>query len=399
MADFEGKTVLLCISGGIAAYKSVELARLLVKRNADVKVVMSAAGERFVTPLTFRSITGNPVATSMWTDPSSPFPHISLCDEADLIVVAPATANIIAKYARGVADDLLSTTLIAARGSVILAPAMNSRMYLHPATQENLQILRERGVIVIDPGTGGLACLEEGVGRMAEPAEILSVLEREIGRAGDLVGVRVTVTAGPTREYMDPARFLSNPSTGRMGFSIADRAARRGADVTLIAGPTDLPPPAGVRVVGVVSAGDMRRAVLDNVGETDVLIMAAAVADYRPAEVAPRKFKKRDGIPEVRLVSTEDILSEIKELKEKPLIVGFAAETDEVIENAKKKLVDKAMDLIVANKVGEPDSGFAAATDLAAIISADSENAELAMVSKLDLADLLLDRIADALGE
>jgi len=393
-ADFAGKTVLLGISGGIAAYKAAELARLLVKRGANVKVVMTESGQRFITPLTFRTITGNPVATSMWADPSSPMPHISLSDEADLIVVAPATANIIAKYARGIADDLLSTTLLAARGSVVMAPAMNTRMYLYPATRENLDTLRGRGVTIVDPCEGGLACLEDGVGRMAEPAAIMEALEREATRAADLVGLRVLVSAGPTREFIDPVRFISNPSTGRMGFTVADRAARRGADVTLIAGPTELAPPAGAKVVNVVSADDMKAAVLDNIDEADVLVMAAAVADYKPAEVAPRKTKKRDGVPRMELIPTDDILTEVRKLNRKTVVVGFAAETDHVIENAKQKLLEKGLDLIVANKVGEPGSGFATQTDLAAIISSSDEEPELSMVSKVELADLLLDRVA-----
>lgn len=392
--DFPGKTILIGVSGGIAAYKAVELARLLVKRGATVKVVMTAAGERFVTPLTFRSVTGNPVATSLWADPASPIPHISLSDEADLIVVAPATADIIAKYARGVADDLLSTTLIAARGTVVLVPAMNERMYLHPATRENLSTLASRGAVLVEPGVGDLACGEVGVGRMAEPAEIMRVLEDEIARTADLAGTRMMVTAGPTREYIDPVRFISNPSTGRMGFTVAGRAARRGAEVTLVAGPTDLAPPAGVTVLEAVSADDMKRAVLDNIGETDVLVMTAAVADYRPAEKAQKKIKKRDGVPELKLEPTDDILKSLKGKRGGCLLVGFAAETDDVVANAKRKLAEKELDLIVANRVDEPDTGFAAATNLAAIISRETESIELSMTTKFELADLLLDRIS-----
>lgn len=397
-ADFTGKSILIGVSGGIAAYKVVELARLLVKSGADVKVVMTAAGERFVTPLTFRTVTGNPVATTLWADPASPFPHISLADEADLIIVAPATADIIARYARGVADDLLSTTLIAAKGTVVVAPAMNHRMYRHPATRENLAILESRGVVVVEPGVGGLACGEEGVGRMAEPAEIMDVLAGELAHEGELEGRRVLVTAGPTREYIDPVRFLSNPSTGMMGFAIAERAARRGAEVTLIAGPTGLTPPAGVGVLEVVSAADMKSAVEDNIGEADVLVMAAAVADYRPAEKADKKLKKRDGIPGLVLERTEDILKSLKAARGDCLLVGFAAETDDVIDNAKRKLVEKELDFIVANRVDGPGTGFATATNLAVIISSEAEEAGLTMMTKLELADLLLDRISAKLG-
>jgi len=393
VTEFNGRKVLLGVTGGIAAYKAVELARLLIKRGADVKVIMTDAGRQFVTPLTFRTITGNPVATSLWSDPLSPLPHISLSEEADLIVVAPATANTIARSARGVADDILSTTLLAARGRVVYAPAMNTRMYRHPATRENLNQLREAGAVVVEPGEGDLACGDEGVGRMAEPLEIMKVIEREIMRVADLDGKVVTVTAGPTREYLDPVRFLSNPSTGLMGFTIAEQAARRGADVTVISGPVSIPYPAGVEVAPVVSAAQMKQAVMQRLGRTDVLIMAAAVADYRPVVIAERKIKKKGGVPELELEPTEDILVAVSEEKGRCLVVGFAAETDNVIENAREKLAVKDMDLVVANKVGEADSGFAAGTNMAAVIGPETGEVELAMMFKVELADVLLDRL------
>lgn len=395
--EFEGKTVLLGVTGGIAAYKAVELARLLVRRGADVKVVMTEAGRQFVTPLTFRTITGNPVATSLWSDPSSPLPHISLSEEADLIVVAPATANIIAKFARGVADDLLATTLLAARGIVVFAPAMNTRMYLNPITSENLARLREAGAVVVKPGEGDLACGDEGIGRMAEPADIVEVLSREISRSADLSGRKVTVTAGPTREHLDPVRFLSNPSTGRMGFTVAERAARRGAEVTLISGPTDLQNPAGVEVVRVTTAAQMKKAVMESMDGADALIMAAAVADYRPTDVSESKLKKKDGIPELRLEPTDDILMAVAEANCDCVVVGFAAETENVVENARRKLAEKDMDLVVANKVDEVDSGFAAGTNIAAVLGPDDGDVKLSKMSKVELADLLLDRLAGVL--
>ncbi|MCJ7652614.1 MAG: bifunctional phosphopantothenoylcysteine decarboxylase/phosphopantothenate--cysteine ligase CoaBC, partial [Actinobacteria bacterium] len=379
MAELTGKNVIIGVTGGIAAYKVAELARKLVKSGASVKVIMTGAAQQFVTPLTFRTITGNPVATSMWSDPASPLPHISLSEEADLILVAPATANIIAKYAQGVADDLLSTTLLAAKGTVVVAPAMNTRMYLHPSTQKNLDALGERGVVVIDPGKGELACGDEGIGRMAEPSGIMEVLERELKHATDFAGKRVVVTAGATREHIDPVRFISNPSTGRMGFAIADRAYRRGAEVVLVSGPTDLPCPAGAKLVTVVSAAEMKQAVMDNLPGTDTLIMTAAVADFRPAARMPKKIKKRDGVPEIELERTEDIIGEVQKIRGKCLVVGFAAETDDVVENARKKLAEKGMDLVVANKVGKPDSGFAADTNMAALIGIGDESVELAM--------------------
>jgi len=393
MPDLADKTVLLGVTGGISAYKVAELARLLVKAGVNVKVVMTEAGQQFVTPLTFRTLTGNPVATTMWSDPGSPFPHISLSDEADLIVVAPATANIIAKMAGGIADDLLSTTLLAARGTVVVAPAMNSRMYLNPITQANLEKLRRMGVVVLAPGEGGLACRTEGVGRMAEPSEIFDAVASELAVTSDLEGRRVLVTAGPTREYIDPVRFISNPSTGLMGYTVAARAARRGADVTLISGPVELPCPPGVRLVNVVSAADMKEAVLENLADSDILVMAAAVADYTPAQVAPSKMKKSEGVPELKFTATADILKEVAPRKDGRIVVGFAAETDDVVDNARKKLKGKDLDLIVANKVGEPGSGFGSSTDLAAVISEADSDATLTMMSKVELADLLLDRV------
>ena len=397
MPELADKNVLIGVTGGIAAYKIAELARMLVREGVNVKVIMTNAGQQFVTPLTFRTITGNPVAASMWSDPASPLPHISLSEEADLILVAPATANIVAKYAKGVADDLLSTTLLASKGTVVIAPAMNTRMYLHPATRENLAALRERGVVIIEPCEGELACGDEGIGRMAEPSTIIGVLEQELRRTSDLEGKSIVVTAGATREHMDPVRFISNPSTGRMGYTVAERAARRGGEVVLVSGPTDLPCPAGVRLVPVVSAAEMKRAVIDNLSGADALVMAAAVADFRPAARMPKKIKKRDGIPEIKLEPTEDIINEVQKIKSKCFVVGFAAETDNVVENARKKLAEKGMDLVVANRVGERDSGFAAETNSAAVISPADENVELAMMSKSDLAELLLDRIAGML--
>jgi phosphopantothenoylcysteine decarboxylase/phosphopantothenate--cysteine ligase len=397
MAGPPEKTVLLGVTGGIAAYKVAELARLLVKAGVNVKVVMTESAQKFVTPLTFRTLTGNPVATSMWADPSTPFPHISLSEEADLIVVAPATANIIAKMANGVADDLLSTTLLAARGTVVVAPAMNTRMYVHRATLDNLERLEASGVVVVECGEGQLACLDEGVGRMAEPLRIMEIIERELRRSAELEGRRVVVTAGPTREYIDPVRFISNPSTGLMGYTLAGRAARRGADVLLISGPTSLYAPPGVELLSVVTAEEMAGAVKDALAGADVLVMAAAVADYRPSDVAPRKMKKSAGVPDIKFEATEDILKSISTTKDSCLLVGFAAETDDVIENARRKLEDKKLDLIVANKVDAPDSGFGAETDLATVITADPGGVELKMMSKTELSDAVLDRVVTML--
>ncbi len=398
MADLSGKTVLLGITGGIAAYKAAELARLLVKSGVTVKVVMTDSAQKFVTPVTFRTLTGNPVATSMWSDPTSPFPHISLSEEADLIVVAPATANVIARVANGVADDLLTTTILAARGTVLMAPAMNTRMYLNEKTAGNIKALKASGVVMVEPEEGQLACGDEGVGRMAEPGEIFQAVQRELARSSELAGRKVVVTAGPTREYIDPVRFISNPSTGKMGFILAGRAAKRGAGVTLISGPTELYCPPGVARVDVVTAAEMAGAVKKAVRGADVLVMAAAVADYTPAKVSPLKMKKHEGVPDIELVSTEDILKSLGVGKRRCLLVGFAAETDNVIRNAKGKLEGKGLDLIVANQVASPGSGFGADTDMAAVIGSRSERAKLRMMSKVELADEVLDRVAAILG-
>ena len=393
MSDLAGKKVLLGVCGGIAAYKVAELARLLVKAGADVKVMMTESGQKLVTPMTFRTLTGNTVATNLWSDPGSTFPHISMSDEADLIVVAPATANIIAKMATGIADDLLSTTLLAARGTVIVAPAMNTRMYLNPATRNNMRRIGEMGAIIVEGCEGELACRTEGAGRMAEPAQIMSAIERELSLSVDLDGRRILVTAGPTREYIDPVRFLSNPSTGMMGYAVAERAARRGARVTLISGPVGLPCPAGVTLMSVVSAAEMLASVLENLEGSEVLVMAAAVADYTTVEKAASKMKKSGGVPELKFEATDDILKAVAPRKDGRIVVGFAAETDDIVANARKKLAEKELDLIVANKVGEAGSGFGSTTDLAAVVSVDEPDPALVLMSKTELADLLLDRI------
>jgi phosphopantothenoylcysteine decarboxylase / phosphopantothenate---cysteine ligase len=390
-----GRTVVLGVTGGIAAYKAVELARLLIKEGAVVKVVMTDAAQRFVTALTFRTISRNPVATSLWSDTESPFPHVSLSEEADVLVVAPATADIIAKYAHGIADDLLSTTLLAARGRVIFAPAMNDRMLNNPATRGNLEVIRRHGAGVFEPGEGELACGEEGQGRMAEPEEILAGVVDELERSRDLEGKRIVVTAGPTREHLDPVRFLSNPSTGRMGFMIADRSARRGAEVTLISGPVDLACPFDVEMVRVVSAEDMKKAVMEAIPGSDALVMAAAVADFRPGRSSKSKIKKEGGIPELKLEPTDDILKAVRGVKGKCLLVGFAAETDNVIENACRKLEQKGLEAIVANQVDLEGSGFAAETNVAAVLCRGGEEGELRMISKTELADTLLDRLSE----
>ncbi|MBN2169039.1 MAG: bifunctional phosphopantothenoylcysteine decarboxylase/phosphopantothenate--cysteine ligase CoaBC [Actinobacteria bacterium] len=398
MSGLTGKNVVLGVSGGIAVYKAVELSRLLIKKGANVKAVMTEAASRFVNPLTFRVVTENPVTTSMWSDPGVPIPHISLSEEADIILVAPATANIIAKCANGIADDILSTTLLAARGAIVVAPAMNSRMYRNCATQENLSTLKKRGITVVEPETGELACGDEGVGRMAKPSVIVTTLECLMSEKPDLDGVRIMITAGPTREYIDPVRFITNPSTGRMGYAIAELARKRGAEVTLVTGPVNLEPPGGVCTLSVVSASEMKDAVMAGIGSADVLVMAAAVADYTPGEALKSKIKKKDGPPGISLQPTADILREVSREKRDLVVVGFAAETDDVVENALQKMREKKMDFIVANKVAEEGTGFASETNLAAILSPDDPNGTLSLVTKYELASMILDKIASLAG-
>ncbi|MBN1288522.1 MAG: bifunctional phosphopantothenoylcysteine decarboxylase/phosphopantothenate--cysteine ligase CoaBC [Actinobacteria bacterium] len=398
MSRLAGKNVVLGVSGGIAVYKAVELSRLLVKKGANVKAIMTEAASRFVNPLTFRVATGNPVTTSMWSDPGLPIPHISLSEEADIILVAPATANIVAKCANGIADDILSTTLLAARGKIVFAPAMNSRMYLNHATQENLSTLIKRGITIVEPEKGELACGDEGVGRMAEPPVIVETLECLAVQNSDLEGLRIMVTAGPTREHIDPVRFISNPSTGRMGYAIADLARKRGAEVTLVTGPTSLEPPIGVNTHSVVSASEMKDTVMAGVGSADVLVMTAAVADYTPGETSKSKIKKKDGPPGISLRPTADILREVSKEKRDLVVVGFAAETDDVVENALQKMREKKMDFIVANKVAEEGTGFASETNLATILSPDDSSGTLSLVTKCELASMILDKIASLAG-
>ena len=397
------KCVVLGVTGGIAAYKSVVLVRLLVREGIDVKVIMTDSAQRFVDPLTFRTLSGNRVGVTLWSDPDSEIPHISLGEAGDILVVAPATANIIGKYANGIADDLLSTTLMAADCPVMLAPAMNTRMYLSPALQANLAQLKDRGVLFVEPVSGELACGDEGKGRMAEPEEIFEMvlLALEAGdtaKGGPLRGKRIIVTAGPTREYIDPVRFISNPSTGRMGYTIAAIAGSRGADVTLISGPVALDPPPGVKFIGVETADEMSAAVQALVPESDALIMSAAVADFKSREIADRKIKKENGVPAIDLVPAEDILKTVSGMRGDCLVIGFAAETNDVIDNGILKLKAKRMDIVVANQVDLPGSGFGTETDLAAIIDDPDDPPALAMMTKSELAERLLDRITDHPG-
>jgi phosphopantothenoylcysteine decarboxylase / phosphopantothenate---cysteine ligase len=398
----EGRRVLLGVTGGIAAYKAAYLVRLLRERGAEVQVIMTPAATRFVGPDTFAALTSRPVHSDVFEQPEAVL-HVRLAREADAAVVAPATANVLAKLALGLADDLLTSTLLEFTGPVVVAPAMHSGMHAHPATQENLRRLRERLVIVVGPVEGPLAAGDEGMGRMAEPEEIVQALEeamRGTGHGaghGDLAGRHILVTAGPTLEPIDAVRYLGNRSSGKMGFDIAAEAARRGAEVTLVAGPTHLPDPLGVRVARVETAAQMRALVLDRFGDVDAVIKAAAVADFRPAQPVKEKLKKEAGLSEVRLEPTEDILRELGERKNRQVLVGFAAETEDLETAGRKKLAEKNLDLIVVNRVGAPGTGFGSDTDEAMILSRDGEHEPLRMWTKRELAAAVLDRVAKLL--
>jgi len=389
--------VLLGVTGGVAAYKACFLTRLLSGAGAEVQVVMTGAAARFVGPDTFAALSGRPVYTELWDDPGSVL-HVRLAREAEVAVVAPATANVLAKLAVGIADDLLTSTLLEARCPLVVAPAMHTGMWEQPATRANVATLLERGVRVVGPATGPLAHGDEGVGRLAEPEEILAAVEEAAAHGRDLAGRRLVVTAGPTWEPIDPVRFVGNRSTGRMGFAVAKEAWDRGADVTLVVGPGTVEPPAGPRLVRVTTAEEMRAAVLAAAEGADAVVMAAAVADFRPERVAGAKLKKEAGPPELRLVPTPDILSELGAARSGRVLVGFAAETDDLEGGGRAKLDAKGLDLLVVNEVGRPGTGFGSDTNHAAILSATGEDSPLREWTKRELAAALCDRIAALLA-
>ncbi len=359
MTASDTPTVVLGVTGCIAAYKACELVRVLQRAGCRVKVVMTEAATHFVGPATFRALTGEPVATSLWDDPGSARVfHTSLAEQADVFAIVPATANVIAKLACGRADDLLTTTALATEATLVLAPAMNTHMWRADATRENVASLRVRGAVVVEPASGELACGDKGEGRLAEIAEIADAVLAEARRAKDLVGVNVLVTAGPTHEPIDPVRFIGNASSGKTGYAIAEEAARRGATVTLVSGPTVLPDPFGVRTVRVKTAAEMRDAVMAVRDAADVVIATAAVSDWRPTAVAEDKLKKGSAPDTIALERTPDILAELGRDTGDRMLVGFAAETRDVLEYAQSKLREKNLDLVVANDVSAEGLGF-----------------------------------------
>ncbi len=387
--------VVLGITGSIAAYKAAELASLLVKKEYAVHVIMTPAATKFITPLTLQAISQNPVYVDMFDSPGSwEIGHISLARRADLILVAPATADIIARIAAGMADDLLAATILAARAPVLLAPAMNDGMYANPVLQEKIAYLKRFGYHFIEPESGRLACGTVGQGRLAEPARIVSAADRLLEGGKALAGKRILVTAGPTREPLDPVRFLSNYSSGKMGYAIAGEARRRGADVTLVSGPAQLAPPAGVELVPVETAQEMFEAVVSSYDQADIVIKAAAVSDFRPRQRAGQKLKKLSAELMLELERTPDILRYLGQHKQGQILVGFAAETEDLLVNAGAKLKEKHLDLVIANNLTEPGAGFGVDTNLVTLLYSNGEIIKLPMMSKIELAGTLLDKIA-----
>ena len=395
--DLTGRNIVLGVTGGIAAYKSAEVVSRLRHLGANVHVIMTKNATEFVAPLTFRTLSANPVVTDTFAAPEEwNVEHVALAKLADLFVIAPATANILAKMACGIANDMLSTTVLATKAAVLVAPAMNTGMWTAEATRQNVETLRNRGVEFIGPDNGMLACGDEGTGRMSEPAEIVNRIGELLARKQDLQGLKVLVTAGATRERLDPVRFLTNDSSGKMGFAIAEAARCRGAEVTLVKAATTAQTPAGVRIVTVESAEDLLKAMKKDAPKQDIVIQAAAVADYRPATVAKTKIKKKSGEPLIlTLEENPDIAKTIGQMKKaKQTLVGFAAETDHVASHAKKKLEAKNLDMIVANDVSKPGAGFNTETNIAALMTKD-ETKELPLMSKRQLADVILDKIME----
>lgn len=397
------KNVLLAVCGGIAVYKVIEVASRLRKAGANVHVVMTKEATNFVTPLTFQEISGNPVNVSMWEKVTNwNVEHIALANLADLVLVAPATANIIGKIAGGIADDMLSTVIMATKAPVLLAPAMNSNMYTNPITQRNLDTLRQFNYKIIEPASGHLACGVNGIGRLPEAVDLFHEVEdyfAKMDKKQSLVGKKVIVSAAGTREPIDPVRYISNRSSGKMGYAIAEEAAQRGADVVLVSGITNLPAPENVKVIKVESARDMQSNIEQYFPDSDITIMAAAVSDYRVKEVAEQKIKKSDEVMTIELVKNPDILKGLGEKKtDKQFLVGFAAETQNVLEYAQGKLQRKNLDMIVANDVSQAQAGFNVDTNIAKIITRDGQIKQAPLMKKTELAQLIFDIIEEKMN-
>jgi len=389
----KGKKILLGVTGGIAAYKAAELTREFIKSGADVKVVMTSNATKFISPLTLQTLSGNPVYTELFSLTEDwEIGHISLADYPDIVVIAPATANTIGKIASGIADDLLTSLVMATRKPVLFCPAMNSNMYENAAVKDNMEKLASRGYLLLGASKGELACGTEGAGRLPPLPDIVEEVESALTEK-DLAGETVLVTAGPTQEALDPVRFISNHSSGKMGYALAVMARRRGAKVILISGPTDLPAPCGVETIPVRSAVEMRNAVMKKMKKSTIIIKAAAVADYRPAGISASKIKKKEGPLTLTLERNPDIIAEAGRIKGKRVLVGFAMETENLVENATGKLRSKNMDLIVGNDLSSPDAGFRADTNIVKIIDRSGRVESLPLMDKAEVADRILDRV------
>ena len=388
------RCVVLGVTGGIAVYKALDVISALRKKDVDVRVIMTKSATEFVTPLTFQSMSQNIVTTDMFAEPKAwEIQHISLAKRADVFLVAPATANIIGKVANGIADDMLSTTIMATRAKVVFAPAMNTNMYTNPIVQENIAKLKKLGYEFIEPASGRLACGDEGKGKLAPASDIVEKVLSELYDKKDLIGKKVLVTAGPTRANIDPVRFISNRSTGKMGYAIAEEARDRGAEVVLVSGPTNEAAPYGINVIKINTNEEMRSEVLKHFETSDIVIKSAAVADYKAKEYSENKIKKGSGDLEIILTRDNDILKELGEKKSGQILVGFAAESQNVIENAKGKLIKKNLDYIVANDITSKDSGFASNDNRVTIVTREGQELSLEKMSKREVARNLFDII------
>ena len=393
--------LLLGVTGGIAAYKSADIVSRLKKQSVEVDVIMTRHAQEFITPLTFQSLSGNKTVVDMFDTNFVPdIEHISLAKKADIILIAPATANVIAKLAYGIADDMLTTVVLASKAQLMIAPAMNTVMYEAEVTQQNIEILKKRGAIIIEPAEGLLACNDVGKGKMEDPEKIVEIVMHHFRRQSDLAGKTVLVTAGPTRESIDPVRFITNRSTGKMGYAMAEEAVRRGAEVYLVSGKVEIKPPYGVHFISVESAQDMYEQVIALAPKCDVIVKSAAVADYTPKNKSDVKIKKKEGDMSIALDRTYDILFEVGKLKQPhQILVGFAAETNDVVENAQSKMQRKNLDFIVANDVKKEGAGFGTETNIATLIDNKGNIDNLPMMKKSEVAKSVFDKIADRLNE
>lgn len=395
-----GKKILLGVTGGIAAYKAADVVSRLRKQGAIVYVAMTEGATEFIAPLTLRTLAGNPVYVEMFEEPKVwNVEHIALAEAVDAVLVAPATANLLAKMAVGLADDFLSTVLLATQAPIFVAPAMNHNMYHHPATQKNLKRLQKRSVRILGPATGFQACGTDGDGRMSEPQELVEALRSFFAASGLLAGKKALVTAGGTQEPLDPVRYLGNRSSGRMGFAVAEALSEAGAETTLVSAPNELPTPPGVRRINIMTAQEMHAAVMDEFARMDIVVKAAAVADYRPAVSAEQKIKKDGSSLTLELVPNPDILAECGKKKENQFLVGFAAETEKLYEHAQAKMQRKHVDMLVANDVTQPGAGFGSPTNIVSLLFPDGKKIDLPQMNKLDVARRLVQEIAERLSE